>query len=223
MRLLVAVAALSLAGAGAYAALTRTPALVELAAPAAEPVAGAPVAPRDPLLATEPPVQTTLRRRTYTVGGGQAQEVLDELMTEGPTVRGEAFFGLTKAEMDIRYLPADVGGACELRDVRVRLFLTVTLPQWEAPPGVSPALARDWRTFQRALEQHEREHQRIAEDGADALYRALAGLRRGSCAEAEADGRRRVNRIQIEIEASHRRFDDETGHGRTEGAVWPQP
>ena len=30
-----------------------------------------------------------------------------------------------------------------------------------------------------------------------------------------------AERVRIETDAAHRRYDDETGHGRTQGAVWP--
>ena len=227
MRLVLSAAALLCTGIGVHLLLTAVappadaatglPSTFEIAAEVNEgPLASSVGTARTP-------VQKRIEEETYPVYGGTAAELLRSLQRSGPRTGGEAFFGLTRASMDLRYDTVDLGHGCELRDVRVRLDLTVTLPTWTTPRSGSGDLDRAWGQFLSALRRHESEHVRVAEQGAEALYRAVEGVRRPSCAEAEAEGRRRVDRLQIEIEAAHRQFDERTGHGRTEGAVWPRP
>ncbi len=228
MRPLLVVIVLSLVSASAYLALTHVswanPAPADAVHRTAMAMDTPPANAVEREVASEEaerPVQTRFHTRAYAVGGGTAGEILGSLLSAGPRVGNDAFFGLTEAEMDLHFRTVESDGACELRAARVLLDLTVTLPEWEAPRDPDPALARDWRQFRRALVRHENEHRRIAVRGADELYRAVQGLRRSTCAEADAEGRRRVDQLQAEVEAAHRRFDDETGHGRTQGAVWP--
>ena len=168
-----------------------------------------------------PVVRTELTAQSYAVGGGTADEVLRSLLDNGPRTDGDVFFGLTEAAIDLRYDAVAARVGCEVRDVEVVLGLTITLPEWMPPPGTDPELARDWGRFRRALAAHEDRHRQIAVDGAGALYKAVAGLHRTTCEQANEEARRRLERLEIEIAAAHRRFDVETGHGRTEGAVWP--
>ena len=230
MRPLFLVAVLALAALSGYLVLTEA---VKVPAPVADAIHRTEVVAVEPApepvereirpVADQSPIQTRVQMRTYAVGGGTVGELLGSLQSGGPQLGEEVFFGLTLAETDLRFSTVELGDACELRDVRVILNLTVTLPEWDVPPDADPGLVRDWHRFRRALVDHENEHRRIAERGADALYRAVQGLRRTSCDQASADGRRRVDQLGIEVEAAHRRFDEETIHGRTQGAVWPLP
>ena len=217
MRTVFAAVALSLLGAGVYATLVR---------PAAPPPAitdRVDVVARSTARPAGPAVRTDLQETTYPVDGASADAVLRSLLARGPRERGTPFFGLTTAQMELRFDPVERAGACELRGVGVDLALTVRLPTWDAPVGTPLSLRADWRRFSDALRRHEDEHVQIAKRGADAIVQAVEGLRRATCAEADVDVRRRVDQLQAEVEAAHRAYDEETGHGRTEGAVWPQP
>ncbi len=229
MRLLLFAAILSLAGLSGYLVLNGASLLPALGVDAVRefewtPTDSVETAVRDVRpLAVPHPVRTSIRTERYRVGGGTAGRLLGSLQDAGPRVGSEVYFGLTVSEMNLGYSKVEMGGECELRKVRVDLDLTVTLPEWDAPPDADPGLVHEWRQFQQALADHEDEHRRIAEEGAASLYWAVQGLRRASCDEADADGRRRVKQVEIEVQAAHRRFDDLTGHGRTQGAVWPLP
>jgi predicted secreted Zn-dependent protease len=159
----------------------------------------------------------------YRVDGGTETEVLRSLLAHGPRHGGDVFFGLTASQADLRYHTETSAAGCALVDVVVDLDVTVTLPRWRRPPGAPRALRRSWDRFLAALSRHEAEHRRIAVENAEALHAAVAGLRRPTCAAVTEAARRRVARHQTEAAAAHRRFDAETGHGRTEGATWPAP
>ncbi|MEM1118336.1 MAG: DUF922 domain-containing protein [Bacteroidota bacterium] len=159
----------------------------------------------------------------YTVTGDTEDEILRSLVMGGPSNEGEQFFGMTQADMRLEYRTAETNTECFLVDVEVRLGVETTLPAWDRPRGVDGALRSDWHRFLSALTRHEARHKEIVEEGAAKVYRAVASLRRPTCAEVEAEARRRLDRIEIEMEAAHRLYDEQTGHGRTEGAAWPLP
>jgi len=168
-----------------------------------------------------PTVRTEVERVSYVVGGGTPDDILDALVANGPKAEGETFFGITESSVDFLYetVPAQVG--CQISNVQVVLHLTITLPEWAAPADAGPDLTRDWGRFRRALADHEDHHREIAEDGANALLDAVFDLHRTTCESVREEARRRLERGEIEIAALHRRYDAETGHGQTEGAVWP--
>lgn len=159
----------------------------------------------------------------YPVVGGTEAEILRSLVAGGPSNEGERFFGMTEADMRLDYRTAEVTTHCSLVGVQVRLGVTTTLPEWDRPRGSDGDLRRDWHRFLGALGRHEARHKEIIENGAAKVYRAVASLQRPTCAEVESEARRRLDRIEIEMEAAHRLYDEQTGHGRTEGAAWPLP
>ena len=167
------------------------------------------------------PVAVTDEVLPYPVAGADTGEILRSMAAAAPREGGETFFGLTTTSLSFRFGTRTAGGACRLDDVHVALAVQVVLPEWTAPPGTVSDLRRDWARFRTNLARHEDEHRTLAEAGAERLRNALDGLAAPTCAGARAEAARTANRISIETGAAHRRYDDETGHGRTQGAVWP--
>ena len=234
MRLLLFAITLSALGAASYWVLTGGP----LAPPPAEMVSAdslraaaasltphgeepVPSVPARPAAPARPAVEVQLTNASYAVTGTTAREVLYSLLESGPREGGEVFFGLTETELDVRYDPNEIAGGCMIEDTEVDLRVVVTLPEWLPVTDVDPDLHRDWARFRRALAAHENRHRAIALGGAEAAYRAVAGLYRPSCEEAITEARRRLERLGVEVSAAHRRYDTETEHGRSEGASWP--
>ena len=159
--------------------------------------------------------------RSYRLSGGSASEILASLREGGPHVGGEHFFGLTKSESSFQLQPRIDGATCVADDVRIELAIEITLPEWTPAGDVPYELQRDWTRFSTALKRHEDGHRQIAVDGAEATRTALDGVRGASCEEVQLRARQLAQRIANETEAEHHRYDDQTGHGRTQGAEWP--
>lgn len=221
MRLVYALFALAALGLGVYATATRSgwtpPREVPAGAGGGSAAGGGVSAPPDGV----PPVDVQTSVRRYRVVGQTPEAVFRSLVASGPRNGDRAFFGMTESDMGLQYRTAESAEGCWLADVRVRLTVTTTLPEWEGATAAPSGMHRDWTRFLDALERHEAEHGALAVRGVEKVRAAVEGLRRPTCAEVEAEARRRLSRIEIEIEASHRRYDEQTGHGHTEGAVWP--
>ncbi len=227
MRPLFLILSLSVLGAGSYLGLASEQAPSAAEAGVAE-AGGAADAPGAAVLASAPAarpstsgVRTSVATQTYPVGGATDDEILTSLIAQGPRPDGEVYFGLTAAEISLRYRTVPTAAGCVLADVEVDLTLTVTLPEWTPLAQTPPELSRNWGRFSRALVRHEGRHGEIAERGAEQIVRTLDGLRRVTCDMVQAEAQQRLQRLEAEIEASQHRYDAETGHGRTEGAVWP--
>ena len=194
---------------------------------ALEDAAAVPTSAEEPPAEADPPstpdvgLQIEYGTRAYTVSGTTPDEVLAALRERGPRSGDEWFFGLTETSMDLTYRVADLEGGCGVLDARLDLGVLVTLPEWTPTVDTDRTLVRDWGRFFRALSRHEARHREIAEDGARDLFRQLDGLRRPDCTALEAELGHRLSAAQRDIEGAHRDYDARTGHGRTEGAVWP--
>lgn len=186
--------------------------------------AGTAAAQPDPPETARPDVGRLERRVDlvhYVVEGRTARELAASLRERGPRSGGHRFFGQAAWTLSAEYRWVQYGTSCHAEDLVVRVVTTLTLPQWDPPPGTDPALVAAWERFARALEAHERGHQRIIEEGAEALRAELASLRLVSCEGAEARARAIVDRIVGQVNDRNRRYDEQTHHGASEGAVWP--
>ena len=161
--------------------------------------------------------------RTYPVRGETEREILASLRANGPSTNGQSFFGLTASESSYHLQPRMQRATCVAEDARVELAVTITLPSWDAPDDAPYKLKRDWARFETALKRHEDGHRDIAVQGAEAIRDALRGFRRASCREVQFEARQRADRIALETEEAHNRYDEQTDHGRTQGAQWPLP
>lgn len=168
-----------------------------------------------------PRLDTSLGVVTYPVQGRTAGEVLASMRAGAPSSGGTTYFGMTESAIDVRFRAVETAGGCRLSDVEVDLDVTMTLPDWEPDGPTAYAVRRDWARFSSALRRHEDGHHARAVAGAEAVADALAEVVRPTCAEADAEGRRRARAAQDRTAAEQAHFDDQTDHGRTEGAAWP--
>lgn len=109
----------------------------------------------------------------------------------------------------------DRDAGCRPQAITIRFSATIRLPYLDEidPP---PTLAKSWQLYAYVLEMHEVHH-------LDKLKRALprlaAAIAAAPCAKADAAG----TAVLRQIRAEGRAYDKETGHGRSEGAVFPPP
>lgn len=103
---------------------------------------------------------------------------------------------------------------CEPARSEVLLAVTVVLPDLATPERLNRADRAAWNTYFERLAEHETNHLRIAERGAERLEEVMraapdcGAARTAAAAENEAIG------------AANTEYDRLTQHGRTEGAVF---
>src|SRR5581483_5424444 len=86
-------------------------------------------------------VTVAARERYYDIAGATAAALRDQIRRFGPADdSGARRDALTVWELEWAYRPAPARDGCALREVRVTLTLTVTLPRW-TPPAARELLA----------------------------------------------------------------------------------
>lgn len=172
--------------------------------------------------AGESPVYTIIDVNTYPVSGTTQDALLASLRRHGPKSHGHDFFGLTETQMAYRYWKEMGEDGCRLEQIRVDLNVVITLPRWDAPRQAPYDLRRDWTRFDQSLRRHEDGHREIAEWGAKEIYHALRNLRTPTCETIDAAAQRTAQALREIGERRQATYDRQTGHGRTQNAVWPQ-
>jgi predicted secreted Zn-dependent protease len=108
-----------------------------------------------------------------------------------------------------------------VRDLRVTLEFTTTVPQWEPPESASPRLVAQWDLFFAALKVHGEGHRDLAGDAVVEIVDRLKRLETEDCAFIQREARDLVARIIEEHREREREYDLATDRGRKQGAVWP--
>lgn len=110
------------------------------------------------------------------------------------------------------------GGA--LIRANVKLAMVVHLPQWPGAAQAAPPLRQAWDKLVRALGVHEDGHVAIAKKHAAALRDELRTLQiQPSCDEMLRLASDRVKVANDRQAKAQQAYDDETGHGATQGCV----
>jgi predicted secreted Zn-dependent protease len=179
-------------------------------------------APASPVVAPPTDASPIIRisEEFYDIRGSTAEELGLEMRRLGPEEDGRRFHGHTAWNINWRYTSQPWGNACGATRVEVTAVIVITLPRWDPPPQAPDELRHRWDVYLTALREHEEGHRDLAVAAARRVHSRLSGFRTGDCRtfsrEANAEGRYILDRLR----ADNRRYDEETGHGRTQGAVW---
>ncbi|HYK82213.1 MAG TPA: DUF922 domain-containing protein [Gemmatimonadales bacterium] len=157
--------------------------------------------------------------RYYDVTGSSVAELRDAIHRLGPREEGRSADALTLWDLEWTYGERPSAGGCTLRDVRVRLTVTVTLPRWQPPADGSPGLVAAWHTFLDHIKIHEAGHRAIAEEYARRLVTALNALRAATCDAVWDAAAETASRVNAAGRAANRAYDVETKNGQTQGVV----
>src|SRR5437867_1748950 len=150
----------------------------------------------------------TAREQYYDIDGSSAGALRDQIRRLGPKDEsGKSHDALTVWSLEWSYGTAQRGDSCALRDVKVTLDVSVTLPRWTPPSTASPKLTESWRTYLRNVKLHEAGHRTIAERNARDLTTALTTLRGTSCERLSDEATRMAERIVADGRARNRAYD----------------
>jgi predicted secreted Zn-dependent protease len=163
-----------------------------------------------------PEVDETVEIVHYDIAGRREGELARQMRLLGP----DGFFGRLDHGLGYRYGYAWDGGACALSEIEIGLELTFRYPRWTDRDQAPRRVREAWDRFYAALVVHEEGHAEIAREGAEALAEALAGLPpRDDCDRLRSDIAETAREVIGAMHDAQRRYDVETGHGQTQGAV----
>jgi len=164
-------------------------------------------------------IRLTTATEYYPVEGATVRSLLSSLRERGPSDGHGTWAANTAWTFRWSYQPV-AGSACRVGSARVDLALTYTYPRWAVPAEVAPALVAAWDVYLARVELHEHGHRDIAEAAATDLVKELEALpAQGSCDALAATARTTAGQILARHADEQRAYDQETGHGMTQGAV----
>lgn len=158
----------------------------------------------------------------YDIEGESPQALAAALATHGPEFNGHRFFGMTEWSLSANYGWAASASGCRLSDVTVKVDVETRLPHWRRNGHRDATLRTDWYRFLGALDRHERGHRALAREAADAVRQRLVALSMPTCQGVRQEAQRAAQAVMGTYDARHRAYDASTGHGYTQGAVWPR-
>ena len=168
-------------------------------------------------LRADPIIREAIDR--YEIRGGTARELRDEMKRLGPRRGGRRFYGYTIWKVTWKRFFAMGGGEWMISSIDVYVDVTTILPYWNhSEIDADPVLVERWDRFLRALEAHENDHRRLGLEAATAVERRLRGLRAETLDDLDAAVHAAAMDAIDGYRETERRFDENTRHGKTEGA-----
>lgn len=151
----------------------------------------------------------------YPVGGRDPRAVRAAINSGRPSEGGRRFDGRTTWRYATRWR-TNGAGRCDPASAEVTYTITITLPDLTDRSRLSARDRAGWDRYFAALVRHEGNHARIAIRGAEEMRAAMRAT--SDCDSLQAAARR----VEAAIAEANLRYDEQTQHGRTEGAVYPR-
>src|SRR2546429_1312406 len=170
------------------------------------------------LARTAPRAAITAREQYYDIDGSSAGALRNQISRLGPKDEsGTSHDALTVWSLEWTYGTAQRGDGCALRDVKVTLNVSVTLPRWKPPPTATAELLKTWQAYLKAVRVHEAGPRTLAERNARAVDAPLTALPRASCERLSDEATRTAGQIVADGRARNPAYDVQTRHGQTQG------
>jgi predicted secreted Zn-dependent protease len=167
--------------------------------------------------------QVSVSEKFYTVRGGTAQELRQQLDRHGVrTDGGKTYDAYTSWHVYWRYHLAPRGNACTVENIRVSVTVVYTLPEWRGMGKAPQDLRNRWRQYMKDLKTHEDGHRDYGIAAAADIERALHSIRpEANCRIMEKKVNEAGHAILDQYRSKERLYDLRTFHGRTQGARFP--
>lgn len=166
-------------------------------------------------------VSESLRFKYYTATHRPGSTLLTALNTSSPIRHeGKVFHGYTAWNVTWQFRWwEESDGRCRLTENHTRLAVEITLPRLNTPDaGARTAFDR----YLNALKAHEMEHVKIGRRTAERIDRGILQLPpMASCRELETTANELGMSLIQEAIVEEKQMDQQTGHGRRQGAVLP--
>lgn len=161
----------------------------------------------------DPNLPLTLNERFYPVRGA----TIEQLVPQTYHVRDE-WAAYARWNTSWQFWWEETATSCEVTSGSAALSANITYPKWRPPADADPVVAARWGRFMENLTTHELGHITIALQGADAIDELLdAGSSAPTCEQVERRANRAASRLHERYNRLNDRYDEETGHGLTQG------
>ena len=176
-------------------------------------------------LPTEAPLDAVavgIGESEYTVEGDTPAELAAAMTARGlRDYTGHEVTALTAWYISWDYRYGGIG-QCRIESPTVRADIDLVFPAWPGSATATADTRAAWQRYLAALRVHESGHVAFAVAGANDVMKSLrAQPPQQTCDRLEAAADAEGERILDRIRAEDVRYDEETGHGATQGVVLP--
>lgn len=164
--------------------------------------------------------KVTFQISYYPVFGRSIAEISNSIGQNTPSKDGDVFYaGVTVWDLSSSYEMVGTPVGCALANSQVFLNTTIHLPQLAEPGRVSDGVRNEWARFSNALKTHEMMHAKNAYRAASTLLGKINNLTTSvQCDRARVIIQDGTDALIKRITKFDRDLDNETDHGRTQGA-----
>lgn len=158
----------------------------------------------------------------YDVAGDSARTLRQDLDRKGPLEHGKRLDARTLWQVAWKYDYAPAGNGCKFTQFSASLNGTIELPRWDHTGFVPGPLRRDWKRYLAALKVHEDGHYAhgvAAQKEIQALGQSFEIA--GSCTTIAKTFNDEATAIMDKYAALDLKYDHDTGHGKSQGAIFP--
>ena len=158
----------------------------------------------------------------YDVRGTTIEELRHEVYSRGPyDSTGQRFAGWAEWRIRWWYDREQVPQGCKVSRAVTETDIEYTLPRWVEAANAPEELRETWNRFVEALTVHEQGHGDLARALAAEIELAIRNLPpEPTCEELDRKVNELANRMILE-DRTQEAYDLATGHGQTQGAVFP--
>lgn len=165
----------------------------------------------------DPNLPLMLSERSYPVRGA----TIEQLLPQTYHVQDE-WAAYARWNTSWQFWWQESAASCDVTSGSAELAAKITYPKWRQPADVDPDVVARWDRFIKNLTTHELGHITIALQGADAIDELLdAGFSAPTCEQVERVADRAASRLHEHYDKLNDRYDEETGHGLSQGTGLP--
>jgi predicted secreted Zn-dependent protease len=159
----------------------------------------------------------------YEVSGASSSQIRKELDRLGPLGEdGVRHDGHTLWLISWTYELSTDDDGCKIESFETEIKITMTLPRWEEPDRAPARIVKRWEQYSATLRLHEDGHRDIALVANEEIKKRTKGRRSVvGCQSLGEDLNATAEAILAKYRTQEVRYDEETEHGRTQGARFP--
>jgi len=175
------------------------------------------------LSTSSPGLKESTTDHYYKIHGNTDWDLREQMKQCGPKADGESFDAVTYYYINWQYLyDYKADGKCNVMNLAVGVKVNFYYPSWEEKDSGAKSVVDKWSRYMTNLITHEEGHRQRAIDGAAKVLDKLNSLSDyPDCESLENGANAEGTAVMNQLEADQKSYDDDTGHGATQGAVFP--
>lgn len=158
----------------------------------------------------------------YPVTGINIDEIKNSLLTNGiHDAYGNVFTANTNPTFAWKYKFAKSKSGCSIKSVDIEVQISYKMPELTDYKNLSDPDKAEWDRYYTATYQHEQGHAKLSLEAAKEIeWEATNIIPKESCGEMARTANMIISNIFTHHEQKNLAYDNKTGHGTTQGAMF---